>query len=91
MEEAATEVVEAVEVDSPAEAEAEVVAEVSLQAEEADIDKKYIAHRAMYFFNVQPAYYGGREVCPIALCSITGAQVQGRTLPCPSPVPLWQF
>lgn len=73
------------------EEEAEVVGEVSLQAEEADIDKKYIAHRAMYFFNVQPAYYGGREVCPIALCSITGAQVQGRTLPFPSPVPLWQF
>lgn len=73
------------------EEEAEVVGEVSLLAEEADIDKKYIAHRAMYFFNVQPAYYGGREVCPIALCSITGAQVQGRTLPCPSPVLLWQF
>ena len=94
MEEVATEVVEAVEVDSPAEVAVEVAAAgspVAEAAEEADIDKKYIAHRAMYFFNVLPAYYGGREVCPIALCSITGAQVQGRTLPCPSPVPLWQF
>ena len=53
MEEVATEVVEAVEVDSPAEAAVEVAAAdspVAEAAEEADIDKKYIAHRAMYFF-----------------------------------------
>ena len=73
------------------EEEAEVVGVVSLQAEEADIDKNTSRIARCIFFNVLPAYYGGREVCPIALCSITGAQVQGRTLPCPSPVPLWQF
>lgn len=93
MEEVATEVVEAVEVDSPAEAAVEVAAADSPVAEAAEEDTAKKIHRASrdVFFNVLPAYYGGREVCPIALCSITGAQVQGRTLPCPSPVPLWQF